>query len=363
MLNHRKCQILIRYSMIWGLVLLMVQGCGSVKKEDIISSGLIQDEEGFGTDTVKYGDFMKTKTFDAERIYPHSTVITAGYDKLVLDRICVEAGTKVKKGDLLVSIQPVTDESITKKKAEIKKNMEQFEAGKNNYQHNMEQLEEQIRSVSGVDLEIMQIELKKSQREYEWYVQDGTKVQEEMKASLEKLKSIKGDVNIYAPYDGVIDSISAVPAGTELTTKRELLKMHSEDQVLLSVSDAGKLRYQMPVTIQAGTGDKKETYTGTVVSADNIRTDSLKDGTAYIKMNEAADISELTNLVVIANEIELKNVLVVKEFAVSKEKKKNFVSIVDGDKVMKRHVVLGGTTGEMSWILQGVEEGQRVLIQ
>lgn len=363
MLNRRICRILVKYSMLCGFVILTAQGCGSDKKNEIISSELIQDEESFGTDTVKYGDFIKTKTYVADRVYPKSTVITATYDKLVLDRICVESGAKVKKGDLLVSIQPVTDESIAEKEAEIVKNKEEFESGKNKYQQNIQELENQMQSNTGIDLQILQIELKKSQREYEWYVQDGNEVQEEMKADLEKLKTIKGDVSIYAPYDGVIDSVSAIPSGTELTTSRELLKMHSEEQVLLLVNGADALRYQMQVSVQAGTGETKMNYTGTVISADNIRTDSLKDGTAYIKINEQVDGSKLTNIVVTANELELKNVLVVKEFAVSSEKEKSFVSIADGDKVMKRHIVLGGITGEVAWVLQGAAEGQTVLIQ
>lgn len=342
---------------------LSLTGCGSESESEVISSELVRDEEAFGEDTAVYGDLIETKKYDAQQVYPISTVITTGKKDLIYDKVCVETNQTVKKGDLLVSIQPVTEEMLAKKEEAISKNKEEFETGKSNYKSQMESVQSQMGGASGTSLQILQIKLQKIQRQYDWYVENGEQVQNEMKAELEALKAIQGDVNIYAPYDGVIDSVASIGQGTELTSDRELLRMHSEEQVLLLVSQGSGLRYQMQVKISAGSGENQINYKGTVISADNVRIDELKDGSAYIRINEEVDAKILKNVTITANEVELNNVLIVKNFAVSSEKEKSFVTIVDGDTFKKRHVSVGKNADEKTWILYGVSEGQKVSIQ
>lgn len=342
---------------------LSVSGCGSESESEVISSQLLGDEEAFGEDTAVYGDLIETKKYDAQQVYPITTVITTGKEDLIFDKVCVETNQTVKEGDLLVSIQPVTEDLLVKKEEAITKNKEEVEAGKSNYKSQMESVQSQMEGASGTTLQILQIQLQKLQRQYDWYVDNGDQVQNEMKADLEALKAIQGDVNIYAPYDGVIDSVASIEQGTELTSDRELLRMHSEEQVLLLVSQGSGLRYQMQVKITTGSGEKQMSYTGTVISADNIRIDALKNGSAYIRINEEVDTKTLKNVTITANEVELRKVLLVKSFAVSSEKEKKFVTIVDRDTFKKRHVVVGKRTDDTTWILDGVSEGQKVSIQ
>lgn len=340
-----------------------VTGCSSKKEENIISSELVSEESGFGQDTATIGDFVEEKTFDAKRVYPISNVITSSYKGVYLTEINVEAGQTVKKGDLLVSIEPVTEELLAKKEADIAQNKQNADAVLASYQSTINNLSGDIGASSGTQQKLYQVQLEKAQKQYAWYQQNAAKDQETLKKELEYLRSIQGDLNIYAPYDGVIDTVSNVQKGMELDTTKELLSMHSEEQIMLEVSQGSSLRYGQQVTVETGSGEKIKSYKGTVISADNVRSDAFKYGGAIIRMDEEVPVEELKNVRIKANVKELHNVLVVKNYAVSTEKDKNYVSILDDDKIMKRRVMTGGSCGEFTWVLQGLSEGQTVTIQ
>lgn len=356
MLNHKK----ILFPCVAAVILLC--GCGN-KNADIINKNLVKSEEGFGMDKAAKGELKETKSFSASVVYPLSTIVYSPYNGLVMEKIEVEYGDKVKKGDLLVSIRPVTSETIAEQQTAIDKNLQELNKGIENYNSQIASLDQMISSTSGTQQQIHQVQKEKTLRQLEYYKQDGEKVQQNMKKELEVLKTLEGDMNIYAPYDGVVDKVENIVAGTELTTTREIVSIHSEAETLLYVSEGSSLKYNMPVTVKAGTGEAQKEYKGTVVSADNVLDDAYQSHGAYIKLEEKVNPDSLKSVTVIADVKNLKNVLLVKEFAVTTQNNQKYISIVDGDKVKKRPVVTGAGDGENVWILKGIEEGQQVLIQ
>lgn len=362
MLNLKRRRFFSMTALCVGM-LCAVSGCGGEKNDSMISSELISKDASYGQDTARSGDFVETVTFDAERIYPISTVIMSPNDGVILQKIKVTAGETVKKGDLLVTIAPITDEIIQEKQVAIDKNKAEMDKVLESYENTKKNLEKQIAASSGAQKKIYQAELKKTKRQAQWYKQDGDKIQQEMKTELKELKKLQGDLNIYAPYDGVIDSVSNIQTGTELVTTREILTMHSEEQVLLNVSEGSQLHFGQSVTVETGSGETIKNYTGTVISSNDVRNDSLKTGDAYIRIEDSIPVEELKNVRVKANVKELYNVLVVKNYAVTTEKEKQYVTLIDGETLMKRRVMTGGTCGEYTWVLQGLTEGQNVTMQ
>ncbi len=354
-----------RIAMLLGITVLAgaMTGCGDKKEENIISSELVSQEAGFGQDTVKVGDFVEARIYDAKRIYPISTVIMSSYDGVWLKEINVEAGQVVKKGDLLVTIEPVTEEILAEKEALIEKNKKDTDAVLASYQATMNSLNQSVAASSGTKQKLYQTQLEKTQKQYTWYQETAVKDQNEMTQELEYLRSLQGDLNIYAPYDGVIDSVSNVQSETELDTNRELLSMHSEAQIMLEVSEGSNLRYGQSVTVETGSGKNIKSYKGVVISADNVRSDAFKTGNAVVRIEDEVPAEELGNVRIKANIKELHNVLVVKNYAITTEKDSNYVSIISGDRMLKRRVMTGGSCGEFTWILQGLQEGQTVTIQ
>lgn len=353
---RRTCALLLVGS------LLLVGGCGK-KNDQLLTDELVDSEAGFGLDEAKVGELRQEKKYSATVVFPQSATICGNYNGVILESFAVQAGDKVKKGDLLVNIQPITDETIAKQEAAIEKNLAEFNSGVASYNSQIASYDSAIASASGTQQQIYVLEKQKLERQLQFYQEDGQSVQQDMKEELDALKSIKGDVNIYAPYDCVIDSVLNVPEGTELTTTRELLKIHSEENNLIYVSEGGSLMYNMEVTVEAGLGDKRTSYKGRVVSANNVLDDEFEKNAAYVKLDEKVDAENLKSLTVVANVKRLNNVLLVKNFAVSNQNDVNYVSVVEGDKIMKRPVVVGAGDGTFIWIVRGLEAGQKVLIQ
>lgn len=361
MLSRKK--IYIKYIANICSLVFFLAACSAAEDSNIISSELVTDEEEFGKDTAQEGDFVETKTYEAKRVYPQSDVITSSYNGVYLSKIHVETGQEVKEGELLVSVQPVTEAALEKKEQEIAKSMEDISRTLQSYEQTIANLEQKMQTVQGTERNLVETQLTKTRKQYEWYKQDGEKTGQELKEELEQMKQLPEDLNLYAPYDGEIDKIDNVPAGTELTTDREIMTMHSSQQVLLEVSDGSSLSYGQKVTVETGSGERIKTYTGKVISADNIRPDGLKNGSASIQIDGSIPDEELTNVRIKANVKELYHVLVVKSYAIATEKDRQYVTVSDKDKVSKRRVITGGNCGEYTWILQGLEAGQSVMIQ
>lgn len=362
MLNHKSTHLSVKLVAVAAVLSIILCGCGK-NKADIIDKNLVNSEDGFGMDTAKIGELKETKTYSASVKYPITTIIYPPINGVIMQKIEVEYGDEVKKGDLLVSIKPVTDETIAEQEAAIERNKQDIDKAISNYNSQIAALDESIAASTGIDQQILTIQKEKVLRQLEYYQQDSEKTQLNMREDLESLKMLKGDLNIYAPYDGVIDNVENVVEGTELTTTRELLSMHSETHTLLVVSDGDSLKYNMPVTVNAGLREKQETYSGRVVRADNVLDDAYQNNEAYIKLDENVSSDKLKNITVTADVKKLNNVLLVKKFALTTQNNKNYISIIDGDKVMKRPVVAGADDGDYVWILKGVDEGQQVLIQ
>lgn len=360
MLNRNKKYIICVLSLLCSAAVLA--GCKD-KKSDIVSDNLIDDAEGFGTDTAKIGELKQEKSYSATVYYPDSSVICSPYNGVVMQKIEVEAGDKVKKGQIIVSIKQITDETIASQQEAIEKNLAELNKGIDNYNSQIASLDASIASSGGLEQQIYQVQKEKTQRQLDYYKEDGDKVQQDMKDELEVLKTLTGDINIYAPYDGVIDKVENVPEGTELTTTRELVTMHSEEETFVYVSDASSLKYNMPVTVETGLGDNRVTYTGRVISADNVLDDAYQTGAAYIKLDEKVSPDDLKNITVMADVKKLENVLLVKDYAVTTQNDQTYITIVDGDKLKKRPVIVGADDGKYIWIVKGLEEGQKVLIQ
>ncbi|MCI8371986.1 MAG: biotin/lipoyl-binding protein [Lachnospiraceae bacterium] len=357
MSNHKnKCLLLL-------LGVLVLGGCTDSKKSSIISSELVSEESGFGIDEAKNGDFVDEVTLEAERMYPMSDHIAVEYDGVKLKEINVKTGQTVKKGDLLVTVEPVTEAIMAEKEAAITNNQEESRRVLESYQTTIDNLRNDIAASTGTQQKLYQTQLEKAQKQYEWYEQEASRAQKELEAERDRFRSLPADLNIYAPYDGVVDKISKIESGMELSSDKEIMTIHSEEQVLLNIKKGSQLRYGQQVKVETGSGENLKTYKGTIISADNIRGDDFKNGSAIVHIEDKIPSEELGNVRVKANTKELHNVLLVRNYAVNTEKEKDYISISEGDKIMKRRIITGGSCGGYTWVLQGIKEGQSVSIQ
>ena len=190
-------------------------------------------------------------------------------------------------------------------------------------------------------------------------------------------KELMTNTELVAPIDGIIGSIPYNFEGEKVEAGKELITMYATNTVLLKVSRAGeKLRYNMDVTVTKGSGSNAKQYTGRVISAPNILPGSLGQDYALITLDQEMTLEDygyqtkgpgrgygfMTKMEFGATYQELKDVLLVNKNAVRKEDGKYYVYILEDGAVHKRYVSVGLSGKTHYWVLDGVSEGQDVIL-
>ena len=347
-----------------SLTSLMVTACGKQNTDSILSGELVKaDSKDIGSNKVEKGSFVQSTQQTGEKLYPKQDSLTFAYDGVTLEEIVVKAHDVVKKGDLIAKASAASEEAIQEQKDTIESYKKTSSQSKSSYEAQISKAQNEINSLSGYDKQIKEKELEKLKIEYNQLLKDIESSLADMNSNLEAMSSAEGDMNLYAPYDGVISVVQKIPEGTILSKDREIVTMYADDTILFKVKDDGTFRYNMEVTIEYGSGDDRKTIKGRVVSCNNVLPDDLDTGYAYIRADEQLSSSELKNIAVIADRINIGNVLTVPITAVSKTQSGSFVAIVEGEKTKYSPVVTAYETTESAWILQGIREGDAIAIQ
>jgi hypothetical protein len=153
-----------------------------------------------------------------------------------------------------------------------------------------------------------------------------------------------------------------------VTAGKTQITMYAPDVYLLAVSDgADKLPYHTEISLEAGPQNAKKEYKGIVISSPEIMPDGVPQDYSLIRLYEELPASELRDRYrkeyrYTAYTNELQEVLLVAKNAVHKEDGKSFVYLLEDDTVQKRYVVTGWGNTEQTWILDGLTEGQMLIL-
>ena len=141
------------------------------------------------------------------------------------------------------------------------------------------------------------------------------------------------------------------------------MEIYDPSVVWMKVSDYnGELRYNMDVTIETGNNRKRTTLYGKVVSADNLLPDSLRKGYAYVELLDLPEKVNWQNTQIKAKPVVVEQVLMLDRMAVESSDGGYYVYLVEDGTLHKRQIVRGGQVVAGCWVLQGLVEGQKVVI-
>ena len=175
----------------------------------------------------------------------------------------------------------------------------------------------------------------------------------------------EGKANVLtAPYDGVIEDVAGLYEGDQVYNGQWLVKMYSTDRLLLKADRAAdKLRYNMDVMVETGKGDTLKTYQGKVIAAPNILPLSLSQDMILIELDgeiEEAQLKAGFRFQGISEDVQ--EILMVERSAIQQEDGKEYVYVLDGDMIQKRYVETALSASDAVWILDGLKEGQTLIV-
>lgn len=337
--------------------------CGS--DESLISSDLMMiDENEMVSSEVVIGDLSKTINAEAHSFYPITAELSPNQSGVVLVEVKVSNLDYVHKGDLLAECRAYSAEEI----AEKEKNIATKESELNNklaYYANEEARLNSLKAATGNSTEksIYDQMIIENNLNRDYANNTAAKELETLRKELEAIKSVSGDCNIYAPFDGIIESVQISAEGTVLTDSTVVFEMYSTDTVIVYFDAPEDVYYNNKVKVTAGKGDNVQTIDGIVVGADHYLHPNLCQGKIFVRLEGDYDKENLDSITVELEVSKAKNVLVTRSSGISKIKDSSYVYILEDGKLKRRHVICGGSDDENTWILQGVNEGDVIYLQ
>lgn len=218
-------------------------------------------------------------------------------------------------------------------------------------------------SADPVDAEIASLRMKVLQLEYEKNTVSLERSIAQLEERFSEAEEMLADATLYAPVTGKVDSYLALNLGDSLAYNSRVLSMHETATYLIKVEDTmAKWRYGMEVDIAYGPRNNRLSTTGRVVSADNVLPYDKKTGYCYIMVNDEIPADEFMQINVSTMQIHLENVMIVPKKAVKLSKGNNLVSILTGTSVANRYVQSVMSNQEYCLIIQGLDEGTRIIL-
>lgn len=222
----------------WIIILLLIAGglcwwlCPKVssKKKDYVTVDIVR------------GDVIQTVTATGE-IQPVNTVSVGSQVSGTIEDIFVDFNSKVKKGDVLLTIEPsVLQSSVDEANASLKSAQSQLKYAKSEYKRNQSLYKDGF---------ISRAEMEKSQTTYEQAEQAVKKAQ----YSYDRAVTNLGYATITSPVDGTVisrkvDKGQTVAASFQTPDLFEIAEDLSKMQIETAVSEAdiGMIKEGLPVT-------------------------------------------------------------------------------------------------------------------
>lgn len=348
-------------------VLLLLGGCKDSKEEQTLYSADLAapGQANYEAMQAAEGEYVKSATGDASLYYPTTAELFWEKDNARFREVLVKKGQEVKKGDVLIAFDvEVSNADMQELSLNLTRTIEAAETGKSERLSAINEAKRAAEGLNGHELEIALLKAEKLQAEYEEFVYQSEFQAAQYRERIAQLESEMENNALIAPFDGVIDNVESYNIGDQVEANQVLVRMHATDKYYLSVKDtAGNLRYNMEVTIEAGKKDNTKTYDGKVVTAYNALPASVPEGHSLIKLYDDVAAENLEGNLKYQCDVEkLQKVLLVNRSVVSSEDKKSYVYVLDDDMIQKRYIVQGLRNVDTIWVLDGLSEGQNVIV-
>ena len=349
-------------------ILLLLSACSSPSLEQNKVPEMLAEPRQTNHETVAVtmGVYCEQAKGSASVYHPVSAELTWDGGNAYLREINVKKGQKVKKGDILAVFEvEISGAQKTELELQLQRKEEAFAAGKQTRMAAIKEAKANLRDLTSAQRELAMLELEKQEVSYAQYVYQREREIASARERLNALLQTQADNTLVAPFDGIIRSVASHQVGDKIDKDEVVVSMYSEEEFFLQVSNAeGKLRHGMEVTIETGRANDKKSFTGVVVAAPNILPASLKQSVAYIRVDENITVNDFQNTIqFFCNVKYLEDVLVADSKGVYREDGKFYGNIREDGAIKKRYVTVGLTNTDSSWILNGLREGQLLIVE
>ena len=212
--------------------------------------------------------------------------------------------------------------------------------------------------------QVLQAQLARSALEREQFLLRLEERERKLSAEREEILAGERDLTVIAPVSGVVTGLQTLSPGENCEAGRALLRVYDPERYLLRAGEGilGELRVGQAVTIEYGPADERKTAPGVVVGAQSLLPPDLDAGGAAVAVQEDIPAADLVNPSVVSQEKLLEDALLLPRTAVGSENGQSYVLLRKDGSPRKRFVQVGPQSNDQVVILDGVTEGQEVVL-
>lgn len=362
MLKNKRALILL-----CGLMLLPLPASAADSSDSLISNAMIQAETAnYDTYVVEPLAYERSYTSSAKEYYPHSYNLRYEGDEAKFVEYLVKRGDEVKVGDVLARFTLETDEiSLASHRLSLQNAKISLEKEKEAREQKIIDLDEAMM----LETDRYQKELLALQKAYQEVSLAQYVYQQEINiASIEEkiaeILETQHYSELISPVDGVITSLTYKQEGARVFKNEMLVELYRKDDMLLRVDNSNDyFRYGMDVIVTVRSGSTRTELTGRVVGADTLIPAKKRTKYAFVKLDPYDEKNiNLRNPQVQAPTIHLDNAILIPRKGLTLEAGKYYVTKLEDGMTKKRYVNYVATNTTYSWILQGLEFGETIII-
>ena len=337
--------------------------------------------------TVERSKLDITKRYDTAKLaYPLVTQVVNEVDGARVKEIRVKNGQEVKKGDIVAVLEAGSGMSTVldnraditnlKRNYEYEMSLDETELEKLQKQE-QEMVEKEITHTASykklvLKINTLQLEMQKETTVYEY---ETARLQRDYAQNVKE----NGLIHITADRDGVIKELASLSEGYSLEKNALICKIIDPDFTCVKLfADGVKMTVGNRVSIVRGIMDGE--LAGTVVSSIPevqggiypngmyIREKSSQSRDAvYIVLDNEDAYEKLGSFGVKVNVWNVENAIVVGNDCIytqgDSKTGKRYVWVSEDGNLSKRYVTIGYLDGDVAWIVQGLNEGEQIVLE
>ena len=334
--------------------------------KDLMGMDEIAETVNYHTDTARYGTFTKTAGGKGTEYYPSTTQVTYGGLEATYVQTFVRTGSEVKEGDPLIEITVNYDKvTLAEQELRLQRMQEEREKRETAFAEQIEVLEENVRSAGdSYGRTAAELALRRKEVERDQYFYQNDIAIERLEKTLTEQKEAIAVQYINAPCDGVIDTITYFREGEKIRPGTLIADIHDPTIELIRL-DTDSYRYGQAVTIETGNKDERHTYPAHIVAAPDVMGGMIQGFTlARVDDYEGTRGVRWRNMTVNGYVVDLRNVMIIDRFTVTQLNRHYSVKkLTEDGAVHKRYVLPGFFAGQDYWILDGLKEGETIIIE
>lgn len=354
-----------------AMILLVAATPSTAAQDDVLYLDAVNHivQRNVTTAQVTLGTFVVNESCKAQITCTNVSYVSnnIGSGNVTFGTFYVKNGSRVERGDVIAEVN-VTVEEVELDKLALQleaeeANLEQYIDVNNGLLRDYERRIEN--AATAAERKTAQLLYDRLSVSFEEEKERRTSAIEALRTNYNNYSENTGKGYITAPMAGVVNGLNRFRSGDKLSNYTYMCTIYDTDSLHVSVSGGNdKLVYNMPVSIMQGSGDSIVSVEGVVTSNKNATlAPNLIGRNDYIEITGDVSVLNLGDDVTLRfKSVEMENALIVPRKAVKNDSGGDYVYCYEDGMSIKQYILTGGVNPENVWVVDGLSEGDLVVI-